>query len=259
MTEAKPKELEPEEPEVAPEFEPESEPEPAKDTLFDLEAVPKKSRSRRSAILSLYGYNESEPAIEPEPIKESETKPQYIEVMLFDDPVVEVEKTEVEESEIEEPQRSIVTPEESEEQLEEEPEEQSDEEPETSNPEPTESIQSIADITTPTTVIGETINSNQETIGDRYATETPSSVVMEQYGNDPIASIKAGLGVNERYLLARDLFDGDATQCNAMLIALDECEDYDDAVIYIVENYMWSADSPSVSLIMNLLDRKFNS
>lgn len=243
-----------------------SEQEVAKDTLFDLDEIPKNTRSRRSAILSLYGYEEDvKPAkVELEHEKVKEPKQEYVEVMLFDDPIPQPQ----DEEKVEEIQEVLDEPIVEEEvvesidisQLEQEVETESSETNETPEVEieaPIASI-SLGDITASQTVVGDVINSDIETISDHYVTESHTSVVMEQYGNEPIESLSAGLGVNERYLLARDLFDGDAVECNKMIDSLESCETYDDAIIYIAENYMWNADSQGAQMVMNLLERKFN-
>ena len=65
------------------------------------------------------------------------------------------------------------------------------------------------------------------------------------------------IGINDKFLMIRDLFDGDARAYEAALDKLDAFGDFDDCMIYIAENYAWNANSDGAKFLMELLERKF--
>ena len=67
----------------------------------------------------------------------------------------------------------------------------------------------------------------------------------------------AAIGINDKFLMIRDLFDGDARAYEAALDKLDAFGDFDDCMIYIAENYAWNANSDGAKFLMELLERKF--
>lgn len=73
-----------------------------------------------------------------------------------------------------------------------------------------------------------------------------------------IQSLRAAIGVVDRYMLVRELFDGDTDAYEAAISALDRQKSFDDCVIYIAEHYAWKPQSEGTKAIMSLLQRKFN-
>ncbi len=69
--------------------------------------------------------------------------------------------------------------------------------------------------------------------------------------------MRQAVGINDRFLLIRDLFGGDSEAYESLMQRLNAFESLDDCVIYLTENYTWNANSDSVRLLMELLERKF--
>ena len=74
---------------------------------------------------------------------------------------------------------------------------------------------------------------------------------------EPVADLRNAIGINDKFLMIRDLFDGDARAYEAALDKLDAFGDFDDCMIYIAENYVWNANSDGAKFLMELLERKF--
>ena len=74
----------------------------------------------------------------------------------------------------------------------------------------------------------------------------------------PVTSLREAIGVADRYMFIRELFDGDDEAYEAAVTNLDKLTSFDDCVIYISENYVWRAQSDAAKSIMSLLKRKFN-
>jgi hypothetical protein len=54
------------------------------------------------------------------------------------------------------------------------------------------------------------------------------------------------------------LFDGNAARYEATIDVLNEFDDLDDCMIYIVENFRWNPDSEGAKLLVSLIERKLS-
>ena len=104
-------------------------------------------------------------------------------------------------------------------------------------------------------VLGEVINHDVQTLADTIA--PPRDMASELLRNEPVTDLRKAIGLNDRFLLIRDLFDGDGEAYERAIEALNGFEDLDDCMIYIAENYAWNPNSDGAKLLMDLLERKF--
>ena len=58
--------------------------------------------------------------------------------------------------------------------------------------------------------------------------------------------------------MIRDLFGGDATLYEQTITRLNEFDDLDECMIYIVENFRWNPDSEGAKLLVSLIERKLS-
>ena len=107
----------------------------------------------------------------------------------------------------------------------------------------------------PATTLGDVMAQNKQTLADTIAAPT---ALGEEISNRSIRSLRQGIGLNDKFLMIRDLFDGDADAYNQTIDALDNFDDFDDCLIYIAENFAWNADSEGAKFIMQLLERKLS-
>lgn len=104
-------------------------------------------------------------------------------------------------------------------------------------------------------VLGEVINHDVQTLADTIA--PPRDVASELLRNEPVTDLRKAIGLNDKFLLIRDLFDGDGEAYERAIGALNDCGDLDDCMIYIAEHYAWNPNSDGAKLLMDLLERKF--
>ncbi len=132
-----------------------------------------------------------------------------------------------------------------------------DDEPPVQPEHPSAEHPSPAPVPTPTptpvsgSILGEVLGSDAPTIGDSMPRREDISA------SAPVASLREAIGVNDRFLLLRDLFGGDERAYDEVIGALDAQPSLDDCMIYIVENCPWPSTSAGAALIMELLQRKF--
>ena len=71
-----------------------------------------------------------------------------------------------------------------------------------------------------------------------------------------ITELRQAIGLNDKFLMIRDLFAGDTERYEATIDTLDEFDDLDECIIYIVENFRWNPDLEAAKLLVSLIERK---
>ncbi len=100
-------------------------------------------------------------------------------------------------------------------------------------------------------VLGDVINADDKRLCDTIS--RPKDIAAAT----PVASLRQAIGINDRFLLIRDLFGGDEAEYECAIAAIDACANLDDCMVYIVEHYAWHSDSEGARLIMDLIERRF--
>ena len=104
-------------------------------------------------------------------------------------------------------------------------------------------------------VLGEVINHDVQTLADTIA--PPHDIASELRRSEPVTDLRQAIGLNDKFLLIRDLFDGDGEAFGRAIDALNGFDNLDDCMIYIAEHYAWNPNSDGAKLMMELLERKF--
>lgn len=108
----------------------------------------------------------------------------------------------------------------------------------------------------PTKVLGESINNDRHTIGD--VLKEGHTDLAAKISAETITTLRGAIGINDRFLMIRDLFDGDSVRYEAAIDRLETFDDLDDAMIYIGENYSWNPDGDATGMLVDLLTRKLS-
>lgn len=103
----------------------------------------------------------------------------------------------------------------------------------------------------PTPVLGEQFHESPS-VADTIA--CPKGVAESA----PVASLREAIGLADKFMLIRELFDGNAEEYDKAIATLDKQPSFDDCIIYISENYTWSPNAQATKLVMELLQRKYN-
>ena len=106
------------------------------------------------------------------------------------------------------------------------------------------------------------VEEKPQTLADAIpATQTLADVIAAPTAladNTRVRSLRDGIGLNDKFLMIRDLCDGDGDAYEEAINALDSMESLDDCMIHIIENYAWNPDSEGSKFIMQLLERKLS-
>lgn len=238
-------------------------------TLFGDEPAEDRHRRKQRVIMSLYDAPEEEekssaPIVEPEPEPMVEERA-AIEPEPAEEPTEQVdsliqpveedadpeEVIEISEEELEESAEEVVEELVEEEILEEKvAEETIDEEP-VEEEKPAE----LPTIEQPTieepTVLGEAIRP-QQTLGDQLAARQTVNDLRPR-----VTDLRRAVGLNDKFLLIRDLFGGNGSLYEITIRKLNEFDNFDDCMIYIAEHFAWNPNSDGAKLMLELLERKF--
>ena len=104
-------------------------------------------------------------------------------------------------------------------------------------------------------VLGEVINHDVQTLADTLA--APRDRASELRRSEPVTDLRRAIGINDKFLMIRDLFDGDARAYEEAIGKLNAFDDFDECMIHIAENYAWNPNSDGAKFMMELLERKF--
>ena len=101
----------------------------------------------------------------------------------------------------------------------------------------------------------------QQRLGDSFGEVKTLADQMAKDDNpttpfNRITELRQAIGLNDKFLMIRDLFGGDAERYEATIDTLDEFDDLDECIIYIVENFRWNPDLEATKLLVSLIERK---
>lgn len=99
--------------------------------------------------------------------------------------------------------------------------------------------------------IGDVLAGTVTTLADTMAGDDAPTTPFNR-----ITDLRKAIGLNDKFLMIRDLFAGDALRYENTIDTLNEFDDLDECMIYIVENFRWNPDSEGAKLLVSLLERK---
>lgn len=105
------------------------------------------------------------------------------------------------------------------------------------------------------TTLADTIAPAKTTLAD---TIVAPAALAEEITNSKINSLQQAIGINDKFLMIRDLFNGDNEAYNEAITTLDKLPTLEDCMVHIIENYEWNPDVEGSKFIMQLLERKFS-
>ena len=99
--------------------------------------------------------------------------------------------------------------------------------------------------------LADVLGSGVTVLGDKIAGEEAPTTPFNR-----IADLRKAIGMNDKFLMIRDLFAGDAALYEDTIDRLNEFDDLDECMIFIVENFRWNPDSEGAKLLVSLIERK---
>jgi len=81
--------------------------------------------------------------------------------------------------------------------------------------------------------------------------------ISSKIQSTPISNIGSALGINDRFKLINDLFNGDKDSFQNTIGILDGAANFNEAFNYITSSFDWDMEEDSVHLLLELVRRKF--
>lgn len=99
--------------------------------------------------------------------------------------------------------------------------------------------------------LGDVLGGGVQTLADKMSSDDAPTTPFNR-----IEDLRKAIGLNDKFLMIRDLFGGDADRYEDTIDTLNEFEDLDECIIYITENFRWNPDSEGAKLLISLIERK---
>lgn len=244
--------------EVSDSVEPEEELEPKEENVEEEVAPVVEEPEEEPIVEEEIAESEQEPAAEEQKEPAAEEIDHEAVLSLYDDedeeeealqevapeePAEEIAEPEIEEISYQEPEEEFTL------EPEEEPEEEVGEEPEE------EDFEEVEPKEEPTVVVlGDVLSSEPTTtLADNLAEQMNQDVATAASAS---LSLREAIGINDKYILLRDLFAGDNDYYEQAIERLDSFDSLDEAMLYIYDHFHWNPNSEGARLLMELLARK---
>lgn len=101
--------------------------------------------------------------------------------------------------------------------------------------------------------LADVLGGDRKVLGDKIVVDDKPTTPFNR-----ISDLRKAIGINDKFLMIKDLFGGNAAKYEATIDVLNEFEDLDDCIIYIAENFAWNPDSEGAKLLMSLIERKLS-
>jgi len=100
------------------------------------------------------------------------------------------------------------------------------------------------------------------TINEIHAT-SPQTSLAEQFGKQPILDLTKEIGINERFLLTENLFNGATKAYNEAINKLNCFSELDEALTYfkqdLAKEFKWNLKSNQVKRFIKLIERRYQN
>lgn len=113
------------------------------------------------------------------------------------------------------------------------------------------------------TVVEEEPQEERKPIGENFKAEKSLNDIIaeKRYAQDEkivgsVTSLRSSIGINDRILFMRELFDADSEKYDAVVDFIDNCSQMEEAVKYLKQYFTWEKNDTSASFIQ-LVKRKF--
>lgn len=117
-------------------------------------------------------------------------------------------------------------------------------------PEPEPVVEHVQAVEAPKR-LADVLGSGVTVLGDKIAADEAPTTPFNR-----ITDLRKAIGLNDKFLMIRDLFGGDADMYEDTIDRLNEFDNLDECMIFIVENFRWNPDSEGAKLLVSLIERK---
>jgi flagellar biosynthesis GTPase FlhF len=110
----------------------------------------------------------------------------------------------------------------------------------------------------------EEIENNSQVLGDKFTKEKSVNDLITEEGEKlehklsrmPVRNIRAAIGINDRFLFTRELFEGNGDAFNGAVNKIDDMKSIKEAVAFLRDNFKWKKNETSLKFV-DLVKRRF--
>lgn len=107
-------------------------------------------------------------------------------------------------------------------------------------------------------LIGDVVLDGEPTLADELGRNITLRDVATSLAQKNSTTLKGAIGINDKFLMLKEMFNGDITYYQSTIEMLEEFTDLDDALIFIHDNFNWNPNGDGVRLLIDLLNRKLS-
>lgn len=85
----------------------------------------------------------------------------------------------------------------------------------------------------------------------------PPNDLSTKLSKTPIANIAAAIGINDRFLFIKELFNNNADTYNATMVVLNSLQSFADATNYIRNHFEWDEEQTAVQQFLSIVERRY--
>jgi hypothetical protein len=105
--------------------------------------------------------------------------------------------------------------------------------------------------------IGEQLGQNKTSLNERLSSTNTPNDVASKIGQKPINDIKAAIGIGDRFLYIRELFNGNNDDFEQTIQHLNSFTNFNQAQEYLNNNYAWDNNQETVANFINVVKRRY--
>jgi hypothetical protein len=104
-------------------------------------------------------------------------------------------------------------------------------------------------------ILSDRFKTDNRTINEEIGRQSKQDI-SSQLSMNPISSVMGALGLNEKFELINELFDGDKVKFDKTMQVLNSSGSFVEAYSYLEEQFDWEMENPYVQRILELIRRK---
>lgn len=105
-------------------------------------------------------------------------------------------------------------------------------------------------------IIGESIGKDKTSVADKIGSNSGEDNNKALIGK-PVDDIKKAIGLNDRFLFQRELFEGSANVMSQTLDQINQLTSFEDAKSFLSSNFNWDYENETVDTFIKTVRRKF--
>ena len=106
-------------------------------------------------------------------------------------------------------------------------------------------------------ILAEKFQGKQKFRNEIIAEHTTKVDMSTKLQNKPIGDLTKAIGINDKFLFIKELFNGDSARYSETISHLNSFADLNDAIIYLQDNFEWSESNEYAAKFIDLVRRKF--